>query len=311
MALPSEINLKLKKIMTPRYGENPHQEAAIYSTSPVKIKQYQGKELSYNNIFDAACAEELVYEFGKPAVAIIKHQLPCGVSVAKDVFTAYKQALDADPISAFGGIIAANRKIDEKTAKEIVKSFKEVVIAPSFTPGALEVFKSKKNLRIVKTSLLDFKKPDIVKVGKFYLAQKHDSKKITKKNLKLMTKKKPTPKQLDDLLFAWKVAKHVKSNGVVLVKNLTTVGIGTGQPNRVDAVKITIQKAKAKKIKGPVLASDGFFPFSDNITEAAKIGVSAIVEPGGSMRDDEVITAADKKGIALVFTGIRAFKHGI
>ncbi|MFH1787114.1 MAG: hypothetical protein ABH829_05700 [archaeon] len=310
MAFPREFKLKLKKVMTPRYGENPHQPAAVYSSGG-KIKQYQGKELSYNNIFDAACAEELVYEFSKPAVAIIKHQLPCGVAVAKDISTAYKRALEADPISAFGGIVAANRQVDQKTAKEIVKSFKEVIIAPSYSPDALKVLRTKPDLRVVKTSLLDFRQPDVVKVGKFYLVQQHDTKKVTKAGLKIVTAKKPTAAQFEDLLFAWKVVKHVKSNGIVLAKDQVTVGIGTGQPNRVDSVRITIQKAKEKGVKHPVLASDGFFPFADSIGEAAKIGVTAAIEPGGSKRDEEVIKAADLKGIALAFTGIRAFKHGI
>ncbi|MEL7039886.1 MAG: bifunctional phosphoribosylaminoimidazolecarboxamide formyltransferase/IMP cyclohydrolase [Pseudomonadota bacterium] len=311
-----------------RYGENPHQSAAFYVTGDPRpgvatAQQVQGKALSYNNINDTDAAYELIGELGDeaPAVAIIKHANPCGVAVAGTVVEAYRAALACDSTSAFGGIVALNRPLDEAMAEEITSIFTEVVIAPGADDGAIEVFKKKKNLRLLLTEGL----PDPSAKGKVIksvagglLVQDRDFGRITKSDLQTVTQRAPTPAQLDDLLFAWRVAKHVKSNTIVYAKNGATVGIGAGQMSRIDSARIAARKAEDAKDKegfetvrteNCVAASDAFFPFPDGMLAAAAAGASAIIQPGGSIRDKDVIAAADEAGLAMVLTGMRHFRH--
>ncbi len=315
-----------------RYGENPHQTAAFYSDGSSRAgvataNQVQGKALSYNNINDTDAAYELVAEFGdvskgdKPAVAIIKHANPCGLAVADDFITAYKNALACDPVSAFGGIVALNGNLDAKTAKEIVKVFTEVVIAPSADADAIAVFEKKKNLRLlIAGGLPDVTAPSLTQrnVAGGILVQDRDSGYVADADLKVVTKRKPTESEMADLRMAWKVAKHVKSNAIIYVKDGATAGIGAGQMSRIDSARIAARKAEdaqeaagwaEPKTKGCACASDAFFPFADGMLAAAAAGATAIIQPGGSIRDDEVIAAADAQGIAMVFTGMRHFRH--
>ncbi|MGB3624216.1 MAG: bifunctional phosphoribosylaminoimidazolecarboxamide formyltransferase/IMP cyclohydrolase, partial [Henriciella sp.] len=311
-----------------RYGENPHQSAAFYQTGEKRpgvanARQVQGKELSYNNINDTDAAFELIGELGdeKPAVAIIKHANPCGVAVGESAIEAYRTALACDSTSAFGGIVALNRMLDEETAEEITKIFTEVVIAPGAEQGALSVFAKKKNLRLLLTNGI----PDPAAKGRVVksvagglLVQDRDSGRIAKQDLRVATKKAPSEAELEDLIFAWRVAKHVKSNTIVYAKDGATVGIGAGQMSRIDSARIAARKAEdaaevagwdEPKTKGCVAASDAFFPFPDGLLQAASAGATAVIQPGGSIRDDEVIKAADEAGIAMVFTGMRHFRH--
>ena len=311
-----------------RYGENPHQKAAFYVTGETRpgvatATQVQGKALSYNNINDTDAAYELIGELGDgdPAVAIIKHANPCGVAQAGNAIEAYQAALACDSTSAFGGIVALNRRLDEALATEIVKVFTEVVIAPGADEAALAVFAKKKNLRLLLTDGL----PDPAAAGTTVktvagglLVQDRDFGRIDRDQLKVVTKIAPTEAQLDDLLFAWRVAKHVKSNTIVYAKDGATVGIGAGQMSRIDSARIAARKAVDAKEKegfadlrttGCVAASDAFFPFPDGMLAAAAAGASAIIQPGGSIRDDEVIAAADEAGLAMVLTGMRHFRH--
>jgi phosphoribosylaminoimidazolecarboxamide formyltransferase/IMP cyclohydrolase len=311
-----------------RYGENPHQKASFYVTGEKRpgvatAKQLQGKELSYNNINDTDAAYELIGELGAdvPAVAIIKHANPCGVAQGASIIEAYRAALACDSTSAFGGIVALNRALDEETATEISQIFTEVVIAPGADAAAEAVFAKKKNLRLLITDGL----PDPAAAGRFvktvaggFLMQDRDFGRITKADLKVVTKIAPTDQQLDDLLFAWRVAKHVKSNTIVYAKEGATVGVGAGQMSRIDSARIAARKAEdaaeaagwaEPKTKGCVAASDAFFPFPDGLLQAASAGASAVIQPGGSIRDDEVIAAADEAGLAMVFTGMRHFRH--
>ncbi|QDY69935.1 bifunctional phosphoribosylaminoimidazolecarboxamide formyltransferase/IMP cyclohydrolase [Qingshengfaniella alkalisoli] len=314
---------------TLRYGENPHQKAAFYTDGTARpgvatAKQWQGKELSYNNINDTDAAFELVAEFDPangPACAIIKHANPCGVAQGASLADAYGRAFDCDRTSAFGGIIALNRKLDKATAEEITKIFTEVVIAPDADDDAREVFAAKKNLRLLTTGGL----PDVLATATTYrqvagglLVQDKDNGHISLDDLKVVTKRAPSDQELSDLLFAWKVAKHVKSNAIVYVKDGATVGVGAGQMSRVDSTRIAARKAQdmaevlgldAPLTQGSVVASDAFFPFADGLVTAAEAGATAIIQPGGSMRDNEVIEAADKAGLAMVFTGMRHFRH--
>ncbi len=314
---------------TLRYGENPHQAASFYrdgSTRPgvATAKQWQGKELSYNNINDTDAAFELVAEFDPadgPACAIIKHANPCGVSRGKTMAEAYRNAFDCDRTSAFGGIIALNQTLDAATAEQIVQIFTEVVIAPDATEEAKAVFAAKKNLRLLTTGGL----PDVTAAGQTwrqvsggYLVQDRDNGRITLDDLKVVTKRVPNEAELADMLFAWKVAKHVKSNAIVYVKDGATVGVGAGQMSRVDSTRIAARKAQdmadvlgleVPLTQGSVVASDAFFPFSDGLLTVAEAGATAVIQPGGSMRDDEVIEAANKAGLAMVFTGMRHFRH--
>jgi phosphoribosylaminoimidazolecarboxamide formyltransferase/IMP cyclohydrolase len=314
---------------TLRYGENPHQDAAFYTDGSSRpgvatATQHQGKELSYNNINDTDAAFELVAEFAPedgPAVAIIKHANPCGVARGETLIDAYQKAFDCDRTSAFGGIVALNQPLDGETARKIAEIFTEVVIAPGASDAAKEVFAAKKNLRLLTTDGL----PDtraggqtIRQVAGGYLFQNKDNGFIGESDLKVVTKKAPTDAQLRDLLFAWKVAKHVKSNAIVYVKDGATVGVGAGQMSRLDSSTIAATKAArmAKELGlpetpaiGSAVASDAFFPFPDGLLEAAAAGATCVIQPGGSMRDDEVIAAADEAGLAMVFTGMRHFRH--
>ncbi|MSO72166.1 MAG: bifunctional phosphoribosylaminoimidazolecarboxamide formyltransferase/IMP cyclohydrolase [Rhodospirillaceae bacterium] len=309
-----------------RYGENPHQTAALYVTGEKRAGvaaavQVQGKELSYNNINDTDAAYELVAEFSTPACAIIKHANPCGVALGADCLDAYTKALACDPVSAFGGIIALNRSIDSRTAAKITELFTEVVIAPGADDEAKALFAKKKNLRFLITDGL----PDPGSVGRTlrniaggFLVQSRDSGRVTNTELKVVTKARPTPQQMDDLIIAFTICKHVKSNAIVYVKDGATVGIGAGQMSRIDSARIAFSKSKdaARALGrtealtvGSVVASDAFFPFPDGLLVAAEAGALAVIQPGGSIKDDEVIKAADEKGLAMVFTGMRHFRH--
>jgi len=317
---------------TLRYGENPHQTAAFYvdgSERPgvATAKQLQGKALSYNNINDTDAAYELVAEFGrnsegaKPAVAIIKHANPCGVAVAETFLAAYKAALACDPVSAFGGIVALNGRLDKETATEILKVFTEVVIAPSADEDAIALFAKKKNLRLlIVGDLPDPAAPSLTQrnVGGGILVQDRDNGYVADSDLKVVTKRKPTDAEMIDLRMAWKVAKHVKSNAIIYVKEGSTAGIGAGQMSRIDSARIAARKAEdaqksagwdAPRTQGCACASDAFFPFADGMLAAASAGATAIIQPGGSIRDEEVIKAADDQGLAMVFTGMRHFRH--
>jgi phosphoribosylaminoimidazolecarboxamide formyltransferase/IMP cyclohydrolase len=304
-----------------RYGENPHQDAAFYidqqapAGSLATAKQLQGKALSYNNIADSDAALECVKQFEAPACVIVKHANPCGVAVADDIHAAYDKAFRTDPTSAFGGIIAFNRPLDEKTAAAIIeRQFVEVIVAPRIEPAAAEVCSAKKNVRVLETGDwpaeavpgFDFKK-----VSGGLLVQNTDLGRITASDLKVVTKKPPTLEQVKDLLFAWTVVKYVKSNAIIFCKDGMTIGVGAGQMSRVYSTRIAAIKAadEGLEIKGSVMASDAFFPFRDGIDAAAETGIAAIIQPGGSMRDDEVIQAANEHGLAMVFTGMRHFRH--
>lgn len=317
---------------TLRYGENPHQTAAFYTDGSERpgvatARQIQGKELSYNNINDTDAAFELVAEFGKncqgarPAVAIIKHANPCGVAVADDFLTAYKDALACDPVSAFGGIVALNGRLDAETATEIVKVFTEVVIAPSADEAALKIFAKKKNLRLlIVGNLPDVREASLTQrnVAGGILVQDRDNGYVAPEDLKVVTERQPSEAEMTDMLMAWKVAKHVKSNAIVYVKDESTAGIGAGQMSRVDSARIAARKAldaqetagwDTPRTQGCACASDAFFPFPDGMLQAAEAGATAIIQPGGSIRDDEVIAAANKAGLTMVFTGMRHFRH--
>jgi phosphoribosylaminoimidazolecarboxamide formyltransferase/IMP cyclohydrolase len=317
-----------KLAQTLRYGENPHQAAAFYVDGTRRpgvatARQWQGKELSYNNINDTDAAFELVAEFagGAPACAIIKHANPCGVATAGSLTEAYLRAYHCDQTSAFGGIVALNQVLDAATAEEIVKIFTEVVIAPEATDEARAIFAAKKNLRLLTTGALpDAKAKGLAfkQVAGGFLVQDRDSGHVLPSDLKVVTKRAPSADELRDLMFAWTVAKHLKSNAIVYVKDGATVGVGAGQMSRVDSTRIAARKAQdmaealglpAPLTKGAVVASDAFFPFADGLITAAEAGATAIIQPGGSMRDDEVIAAADERGLAMVFTGQRHFRH--
>jgi phosphoribosylaminoimidazolecarboxamide formyltransferase/IMP cyclohydrolase len=304
-----------------RYGENPHQGAAFYIDqqaplgSLARAKQRQGKALSYNNIADSDAAMECVKQFANPACVIVKHANPCGVAVADSILDAYDKAFKTDPTSAFGGIIAFNRALDAKTAEAIIdRQFVEVIVAPSVAPDALAIIAAKKNVRVLETgdwaetAVAGF---DFKKVSGGLLVQNTDLGVITADDLKVVTDKAPTPAQVQDMLFAWTVVKYVKSNAIIFCKNNMTVGVGAGQMSRVYSTKIAAIKAGDEdlEVKGSVMASDAFFPFRDGIDTAADYGISAIIQPGGSMRDDEVIQAANEHGLAMVFTGMRHFRH--
>ena len=312
-----------------RYGENPHQSASFYVDESINTGigaayQIQGKELSYNNINDADAALELVNEFTESdgaAAVIIKHDNPCGVGVANNLVEAYKAALHCDTTSAFGGIVAVNQIIDEESAREITKVFTEVVIAPGITDGGRKVFSSKSNLRLLtveKSTNLACQSKVIRHVSGGYLVQDKDRKPLSQNSLRVVTNRNPTDSEFQDMLFAWKVAKHVKSNAIVYAKDLCTVGIGAGQMSRVDSCMIAAKKAedmaKAQGLdelptQGSALASDAFFPFADGLEAAIEAGASSIIQPGGSIRDNEVINAANEAGLAMIFTGMRHFKH--
>ena len=315
-AFPDRLNLNFRKAQQMRYGENPHQSAAFYveanpaSGTLAGFKQLQGKKLSYNNIADADAAWECCRTFDVPACVIIKHANPCGVAVAENTLAAYKHALSTDPASAFGGIIAFNRNIDAATAEAVSKQFVEVVIAPSYEDAALVVFAAKQNVRLLTISVAkDQNKYDMKRVGGGLLVQTADD--ADAAQLKVATKRAPTDDEMNDLIFAFRVAKFVKSNAIVFCRYGMTLGIGAGQMSRVDSTRIASIKAQNAGIslKGSVVASDAFFPFRDGLDVIASAGAKAVIQPGGSMRDEEVIKAADEHGIAMVFTGMRHFRH--
>jgi len=315
-AFPSRLNLGFNKMQTLRYGENPHQKAALYldpdgpRDSLVKAEKISGKDLSFNNFLDLNAAWDIVREFDDPAAVVIKHLNPTGVAIAKDLKTAYLKAWSADKLSAFGGIVGINRKVDVDTAKKINASgFLECVVAPDYDKWALDVLMQKKNFRILRVKLVKPKQGhDIKTIDGGVVIQEKDLFDLDKNKLKVATKRKPTKKEWEDLLFGWKVVKHVKSNAIVFVKNKQTIGVGMGQVNRVDSVMLCAKRS-GKNSKAAILASDAFFPKDDNIKLAAKAKIKAIIQPGGSISDEQVIKTADKYGIAMVFTGCRHFKH--
>jgi phosphoribosylaminoimidazolecarboxamide formyltransferase/IMP cyclohydrolase len=304
-----------------RYGENPHQKAAFYTeASPTEAsvataKQLQGKELSFNNIADTDAALECVKQFDEPACVIVKHANPCGVAVASDIGAAYELAFATDPESAFGGIIAFNQELDSKTARAICeKQFVEVIIAPTVSADASAVVAEKKNVRLLACGMWDSQRPndfDYKRVNGGLLIQDRDNGMVCERDLKVVSKRIPTSREMSDMLFAWKVAKMVKSNAIIYAKNNQTIGVGAGQMSRINSARIAGIKAEhaGLDVVGAVMASDAFFPFRDGIDNAGKAGISCIIQPGGSMRDDEVITAANEHGMAMVFTGMRHFRH--
>ena len=318
---PRTMNLHFNKTQELRYGENPHQKAAYFveaeqrEASISTAVQIQGKELSFNNIADTDAALECVKQFSEPACVIVKHANPCGVATDHDILSAYERAYKTDPTSAFGGIIAFNRPLDAVTAKTIAeRQFVEVIIAPSVLPEARAALEAKKNVRVLECGAWPAHSAggwDYRRVTGGLLVQDRDLGMVAERDLKLVTKRKPTPQELADLLFAWKVAKFVKSNAIVYCKDHTTLGVGAGQMSRVYSARIAAIKAADAnlQVKGSVMASDAFFPFRDGIDSAADVGVSAVIQPGGSMRDEEVIAAADEHGMAMVFTGMRHFRH--
>ena len=320
-AFPDQLNFQAAKQQDLRYGENPHQHAAFYrdltppAGSIATFRQLQGKELSYNNIADSDAAWECVKTFGEPACVIVKHANPCGVAIALTPAEAYKKAFATDPVSAFGGIIAFNRPIDAATVETVAAQFLEVLIAPGYTEDALAAIRRKVNVRVLEIALPGpGAKPgawDWKRVGGGLLVQTPDAHNVDAGELRVVTQKAPTAAQVDDLLFAWRVAKFVKSNAIVYCGNGQTLGIGAGQMSRVDSTRIAAIKAKNAilSLAGSVVASDAFFPFRDGLDVVADNGAVAVIQPGGSMRDDEVIAAADERGIAMVFTGVRHFRH--
>jgi len=316
--LPDNLTLTFEKAQELRYGENPHQKAWYYKEikpaagALVNAVQLHGKELSFNNINDTNGALETLKEFEEPAVVAVKHANPCGVGTGYDIYDAYVKAYKADPVSIFGGIVAANRPIDEMTAAEINKIFVEIVIAPDFTEEALAILTQKKNIRLLKLENITAKAPkdayDVKKVGGGILVQEIDNSLYEDDDIKVVTDRIPTEREMEDMKFAMKVVKHIKSNGIVIARDGKTIGIGPGQVNRIWAVENSIRQA-TESTEGAVLASDAFFPFDDCVAAAAKAGISAIIQPGGSVNDEDSIRKANELGIAMVFTGVRHFKH--
>lgn len=332
-AFPAQSNGRFVKLQDLRYGENPHQQAAFYRDlypapgSLVTAQQVQGKELSFNNIADADAAWECVKSFETPACVIVKHANPCGVAVGIDALDAYSKAFTTDPTSAFGGIIALNCTVDERAANQISQQFVEVLMAPDFTAGALSVLKNKVNVRVLHIGLpktlgsaLDVNANawtqgrnavDVKRIGSGLLIQTADNQELTLADLKVVTMKEPSPEQLQDMLFAWKVAKYVKSNAIVFCLDGMTMGVGAGQMSRLDSARIASIKAEhaGLTLQGTVVASDAFFPFRDGLDVVVDAGATCIIQPGGSMRDDEVVNAANERGVAMVYTGVRHFRH--
>jgi phosphoribosylaminoimidazolecarboxamide formyltransferase/IMP cyclohydrolase len=309
--LPAFLDIRAPRALDLRYGENPHQSAALYSNRQGGIaaaEQLQGKELSYNNLVDLDAAWQLIQEFDQPASAIIKHTNPCGCADAVTLVEAYMKALQADPVSAYGGVLAFNRVLDEDTAREVAKLFVEAIAAPDYEPGARAAFASKKNLRLLKVNPTPAEEPVVKSISGGYLVQTPDSHRLDRAQCKVVTERAPTQEEWRALEFGWKVSKHVKSNAIVYARPGQSVSMGAGQTSRVDSVKVGAMKA-VLPLKGTVLASDAFFPFADGIEEAAKHGITAVIQPGGSIRDEEVVAAANKLGLAMVFTGTRHFRH--
>jgi phosphoribosylaminoimidazolecarboxamide formyltransferase/IMP cyclohydrolase len=312
------LSLQFCKLDDLRYGENPHQSAAFYRDphpvpgSLAHYRQLQGKELSYNNIADADAAWECVKSFAEPGCVIVKHANPCGAATGRDLKEAYEKALRCDAVSAFGGILAFNRALDRETAEAVVKQFAEVIVAPRVEPDAQRAFTGKENLRVLEVALShEVQAHDYKRVGGGLLVQASDAPVLEEKDLRVVTKKKPSDSQRADLLFAWRVAKFVKSNAIVFCRDGATLGIGAGQMSRLDSVRVAAMKANEAELelKGSVVASDAFFPFRDGLDALADAGAAAVIQPGGSVRDAEVIAAADEHGIAMLFTGMRHFRH--
>lgn len=323
---PAQSNGRFVKLQDLRYGENPHQQAAFYRDlypapgSLVTATQLQGKELSYNNIADADAAWECVKSFDTPACVIVKHANPCGVATGKDALEAYSKAFKTDPTSAFGGIIAFNRPLDRAAAEAVSRQFVEVLMAPGYAPEALEVFKSRVNVRILQIALPRGGKTDwdngrnavdVKRIGSGLLMQTADNRELSIDELKIVSKKQPTPQQMQDLLFAWKVAKFVKSNAIVFCAEGMTMGVGAGQMSRLDSARIASIKAQhaGLSLSGTAVASDAFFPFRDGLDVVVDAGATSVIQPGGSMRDQEVIDAADERGVVMVLSGVRHFRH--
>jgi phosphoribosylaminoimidazolecarboxamide formyltransferase/IMP cyclohydrolase len=320
--LPEKLTMTFEKVQEMRYGENPHQRAAFYKEvgktkgTLADAKQLNGKELSYNNINDASGALDLLKEFSEPTIVAVKHANPCGVGSSSTILEAYQKAYKADPLSIFGGIVVANRTIDKATAEEMVKIFLEIIIAPAYDKEALEVLQTKKNLRVLELADIGYRDElaiDMKKVGGGLIVQDKDQLLLEEETLKVVTDRAPTSEEMQDLIFAWKLVKHVKSNGIALAKEGHSVGMGGGQTNRIWATKQAIEHGieflGEEGVKGSVMASDAFFPFDDCVKEAVKAGVTAIIQPGGSVRDEESIKVCNKHQIAMIFTGIRHFKH--
>ncbi|MDH5511309.1 MAG: bifunctional phosphoribosylaminoimidazolecarboxamide formyltransferase/IMP cyclohydrolase [Nitrospinota bacterium] len=311
---PNRMIIQLEKSQALRYGENPHQDAALYTMADnrgfvAQADQLHGKELSFNNIVDMSAAYDLAFEFSEPAVAIIKHTNPSGVAVNQNLVQAYLDARECDPVSAFGGVIAVNREVDDATAEEIAKLFVEVLIAPSYSVKALAKLKEKKNIRLIQAPSREMVAALTAKfLSGAALLQDDDSRTLNEEGLRVVSQRPPTDDEMKALRFAWTVAKHVKSNAIVYADSKSTIGVGAGQMSRVDSARIAHEKAR-RPLTGAVMASDAFFPFRDGIDEAAKVGIKAVIQPGGSMRDEEVIAAADEHGMAMVFTGMRHFRH--
>ena len=316
--LPEKLFLAFDEVQSLRYGENPHQNAKFYRTpqeysySVATARQIQGKELSYNNIQDANAALEIVSEFSEPFCVGLKHMNPCGAAVGADVLDAWTRAYEADKVSIYGGIVAFNRPVTGEVALQMKPIFLEIVMAPSFTEEALEIFSKKKNLRLleVKMEAKGEKRPRYVGVTGGLLVQDADTECLEITDAMTVTERHPDARELADMDFGWKIVKHVKSNAIVVVKNGATLGVGAGQMNRVGSATIALEEAKAAgATEGLVLASDGFLPFDDTVEQASRYGVTAIVQPGGSIRDEDSVKKADEKGIAMLFTGMRHFKH--
>ncbi len=310
-ALPETLNIGLPMVQKMRYGENPHQQAALYGDFNKSFKQLHGKELSYNNIIDITAAAELISEFEKPTLAILKHTNPCGVASCDNLVEAWNQAFETDKQAPFGGIIVINRKMEEDLAEIISHIFSEVIIAPDYSDRAIEILTKKKNLRVMVSTYKNRPKLQIKSVIGGVLAQTSDSIEELKANMKVVTKRQPTDEEWRALLFGWKVVKHVKSNAIVYAGCERTLGVGAGQMSRVDSSNIAVWKAGEAKLplKGSVIASDAFFPFADGLIAAANAGATAAIQPGGSVRDEEVIAAADANNMAMVFTSVRHFRH--
>lgn len=309
--MPSILDIRAPRSIALRYGENPHQSAALYSTQRGGVasgEQLQGKELSYNNLVDLDAAWQLIREFDDPAAAIIKHTNPCGCAESAALVTSYKMALEADPVSAFGGVLAFNRPLDTDTATEVAKLFVEAIAAPAFTPEALAILAAKKNLRLVRVPPAAGDELVVKSISGGFLGQTADLHRFDRSQGVVKTERAPTEDEWRGLVFGWKVVKHVKSNAIVYARPGQTVTVGAGQMSRVDSVKVGVMKA-ILPVAGTVLASDAFFPFPDGLEEAARHGVTAVIQPGGSVRDEEVIAAANRLGVAMVFTGIRHFRH--
>ncbi|BAC12705.1 phosphoribosylaminoimidazolecarboxamide formyltransferase : IMP cyclohydrolase (bifunctional purine biosynthesis) [Oceanobacillus iheyensis HTE831] len=313
---PESYTVTYEKVQDLRYGENPHQQAAFYK-EPIQsrptlatAKQLHGKELSYNNIQDTNAAIEIVKEFAEPAAVAVKHMNPCGIGIGESISTAFERAYQADPTSIFGGIVACNRPVDAATAEQLSQIFLEIVVAPSFESQALEILTQKKNIRLLELDVTSDNKQSnrLTTVDGGALIQAYDAKEVSEADLEVVTNKQPTEQEINDMLFAWKAVKHVKSNAIVLAKDSQTIGVGAGQMNRIGAAEIAIKQA-GDKSEGAVLASDAFFPMPDTVEAAAKAGIKAIIQPGGSKRDQDSVDVCNQFGIAMVYTKVRHFKH--